>query len=167
MRHNVYGKHLGRTKNQRTALFKGLIRSLVLHGAITTTESKAKAVKGLIDRVIVKSKDKSEASKNVVKSIISQKEIIEKLAREIAPRFKNRNSGFTQIVRLGRRDGDGAMLVKMILIGESEKLTTDDSVIASEAKPRQGGTASPAALRKDEEKTKKAKVKKVVKKEKK
>ncbi len=121
MRHNVYGKHLGRNKNQRTALFRGLIRSLVLHEAITTTDSKAKAVKGLIDRVISKSKDNSQASQNVVKSIIPQKEIVEKLSKEIAPRFKNRTSGFTKIVRLGIRPGDGAMMVKMSLISEDKQ----------------------------------------------
>ena len=67
MRHKVYGKHLGRDKNQRTALFRGLVRSLFLQGSITTTDTKAKAVKGMVDRLITKSKDKTEASKRVIK----------------------------------------------------------------------------------------------------
>ena len=51
MRHRVYGKHLGRDKDQRTTLFKGLVRSLFIHGTIQTSEAKAKAIKGLVDKV--------------------------------------------------------------------------------------------------------------------
>lgn len=120
MRHRIYGKHLGRDKNQRTALFRGLIRSLFLQESITTTETKAKAIKGLVDRLIVKSKDKTEASKRVIVSIISQPEVIDKLMKEIGPRYSKRQSGFTQIVRLGKRAGDGAMLVKMSLVEENK-----------------------------------------------
>lgn len=120
MRHKVYGKHLGRDKNQRTALFRGLVRSLFLQESITTTETKAKAIKGLVDKLITKSKDKSEASKRVIVSTISQPEVINKLMLEIGPRYSKRQSGFTQTVRLGKRAGDGAMLVKMNLISEDK-----------------------------------------------
>lgn len=120
MRHRVYGKHLGRDKNQRTALFRGLIRSLFLQGSITTTEIKAKSIKGLVDKLITKSKDKSEASKRVIISAISQPEVIDKLIKDIGPKYKNRKSGFTQMVRLGKRMGDGAMMVRMNLIEEEQ-----------------------------------------------
>lgn len=120
MRHRVYGKHLGRDKNQRTALFRGLIRSLFLQGSLTTTNTKAKSIKGLVDRLITKSKNKSEASKRVITSIISQPEVINKLIQEIGPRYKERQSGFTQVVRLGKRMGDGAMMVRMNLIEEEQ-----------------------------------------------
>jgi large subunit ribosomal protein L17 len=56
VRHRVYGKHLSRDKNQRTALFKSLVGSLFSYGSIETTESKAKAVKGLIDKIINQAK---------------------------------------------------------------------------------------------------------------
>ncbi|MFH0937262.1 MAG: 50S ribosomal protein L17 [Candidatus Daviesbacteria bacterium] len=120
MRHRVYGKHLGRDKNQRTALFRGLIRSLILNSSITTTQAKAKAVKGLIDRLIVKSKQNSPAAKSAVEKIIPQKEIVKKLMEEIAPSYSKRTSGFTQIVALGKRQGDNAMMVKMSLM-ESDR----------------------------------------------
>lgn len=121
MRHKVYGKHLSRDKNQRTALFRGLIRSLILQESITTTEAKTKAIKGLIDRIITKSKDSSNASQRVLESILPQKEVREKLLKDIVPGVKNRTSGFTQTVRLGRRLGDGAMMVKMSIISEKQK----------------------------------------------
>lgn len=127
MRHRVYGKHLGRDKNQRTALFRGLIRSLFLQGSITTTETKAKAIKSLVDKLITKSKDKSEASKRVIISTISDSEVIDKLIKEIGPKYSKRQSGFTQTVRLGKRSGDGAMLVRMNLIEEESSVKNLES----------------------------------------
>ncbi len=122
MRHRVYGKHLGRNKNQRTALFKGLLRSLILEEAIVTSETKAKAVRGLFDRLVVKSKNGSQADRNVLAASLAQKEVIKKLIEEITPRYKNRASGFTRLVRMGARSGDGTMMVRMSLAeGEEVK----------------------------------------------
>lgn len=126
MRHSVYGKKLSRTKNQRTALFRGLIRSLILHGSIKTTISKAKAVKGLIDRLIVKSKKQTEASLAVVKSMLPQNDINQKLIKEIAPMYQNRSSGFTNMVRLGQRLGDGAMMVKLSWVEDKVEEKKED-----------------------------------------
>lgn len=117
MRHNVYGKHLGRDKNQRTALFRGLVRSLILQGSIVTTEAKVKAVKGLIDKLFTKAKKGDLASLNVLTRAIPQTEVSKKIM-ELAKDYKTRNSGFTQTVRLGARQGDGSMMVKMSLITE-------------------------------------------------
>lgn len=121
MRHRVYGKHLGRDKNQRTALIRGLIRSLILNESITTTQTKASAIKGLIDRLITKSKKGTNAAKAVINSILPQADISKKLVEEIAPRYQGRTSGFTQIIRLGPRVGDGAMMVRISLISEDQK----------------------------------------------
>jgi large subunit ribosomal protein L17 len=121
VRHRVYGRHLNRDKNERIALFRGLIRNLVLQESITTTEAKAKAIKGLVDKLITKSKQNSIASKNVVLSTVAQKEIAKKLIEEIGPRYKERQSGFTRTVRLGSRKGDGAMMVKISLTEEDKE----------------------------------------------
>ena len=118
MRHRVYGKHLGRNKNQRTALFKGLVRSLILEEAIITSEAKAKAVRGLFDRLVVRSKEGSTAGRNVLLASLPQKDVLKKLTEEIAPRYKNRTSGFTNLVRMGTRPGDGTMMVKLSLVEE-------------------------------------------------
>lgn len=113
----MYGSHLGRDKNQRTALFRGLIRSLILTESITTTQAKAKAIKGLFDRLVNKAKKSDNASQRVLQSFLVKEDLIKKLTGEISPRFSDRSSGFTQIVRLGTRSGDGAMMVKMSLVG--------------------------------------------------
>lgn len=119
MRHRVYGKHLGRDKDQRTALFKSLVRSLILEETIKTTQPKAKAVKGLIDKII--NQAKSETSKRLVSQFLIHKSVTEKLSKEILPRVKSRTSGYTSLVKIGPRLGDGAMIVKLSLILDAIK----------------------------------------------
>lgn len=119
MRHNIYGKHLGRNKNQREALFRGLIRSLILNSFIITTEAKVKFIKGRVDKLFIKAKKGDNASLKVLTETIPQKEVVDKLL-ELAKKAKDRNSGFTETVRLGKRQGDGAMMMK-ISLAESEK----------------------------------------------
>lgn len=123
MRHNVYGAHLGRDKNQRTALFKGLVQSLIFSESIQTTEAKAKAIKGLVDKIINQSK--TDATRRLVAQFIVNKQAQEKLINDLLPRLKNRTSGYTSLVRLGTRQGDGAMMVKMSLLLSEVKAKTD------------------------------------------
>lgn len=124
MRHRVYGKKLGRDKDQRQALFKGLIRSLLLHGSITTTSAKAKAIRGLVDKVINQAKNKE--TKRLLATYLVQKDVQKKLFDELIPSLKSRNSGFTSLVKLGPRSGDGAMMVKMELLTESQKISKSE-----------------------------------------
>lgn len=116
MRHKVYGKKLGRDKNQRAALLKNLISSLILHGSIETTETKAKAIKGLVDKIINQAKTKE--TQRLLQTFLTQKPIVEKLVKEVVPSLKSRNSGYTSTVKLGQRYGDNAMIVRMSLLSE-------------------------------------------------
>ena len=114
MRHRVYGRKLGRNKNERAALFKSLVRSLVISEKIQTTESKAKAIKGLIDKLI--NQAKSPTTRYMVSQFFSNKQISEKLFKDITPRLKDRDSGYTSMIRMGRRQGDGAQIVQISLL---------------------------------------------------
>jgi large subunit ribosomal protein L17 len=116
VKHKVYGKHLGRDKNRRSALFKSLVGALILHGSIVTTESKAKAIKGLVDKII--SQAKSKNTQRLVAQFLINKDIQDKLFKDIVPSVKNRTSGYTSIIKLGNRPGDNAMKVKMSLLTE-------------------------------------------------
>ena len=129
MRHKVYGRHLSRTKNERTQLFRNLVRSLILHETINTTEAKAKAIKGVVDKLVTQAK--TPTTRRLVSQFLVEKDVAEKLVKDIAPRMKDRNSGYTSIVRLGKRQGDGTMLVQMSLL-VSEKLGTTQSTSKSE-----------------------------------
>ena len=117
MRHRVYGKHLGRNKDQRKTLFKGLVYSLLSHGTIQTSEAKAKAIKGLVDKII------NSAKKNPKSIPLDLQELIGR----IIPKLGTRTSGFTQVVRMGTRLGDQTMMVKMSLIGSEELKPLDKS----------------------------------------
>ena len=114
MRHRVYGRHLGRNKDTRTALFKSLVQSLFISESIETSEAKAKAIKGLVDKLITSAK--SPATRRLVSQFLTNKEIFDKLIKDIVPRFKSRNSGYTSIIRLGKRAGDNTDIVRMSLI---------------------------------------------------
>lgn len=106
VRHKVYGKHLGRDKDQRATLFKGLVQQLFIHGSIQTSEAKAKAIKGLVDKVINLAKNKKIYRFG--------------LTKEILPKLGSRTSGYTSLVKLGTRLGDQTMMIKMSLIGAEE-----------------------------------------------
>ena len=135
MRHNLYGKHLGRNKNERTSLFRGLVRQLFLHGSIETTQTKSKAIKGLVDTLIVSAKAGTPGQTRSYESFLPRAEVRAKLI-EIAGNYPDRNSGFTNVVKMGKRLGDGAMVVKMSLVkasvkgkGESVKLEKKDKTL--------------------------------------
>ncbi|MBI3109746.1 50S ribosomal protein L17 [Candidatus Daviesbacteria bacterium] len=114
MRHKVYGKHLGRDKNERAALFKNLVGSLILHGSIQVSEAKAKAIKGLVDKII--NQAKTPNTRRLLQTFLTSKKIQEKLIQEVIPVLKSRTSGYTSLVKLGPRQGDGAMMVRMSLL---------------------------------------------------
>ncbi len=140
MRHRVYGKHLGRSKDQRTALFKSLVRSLILEESIKTTKPKAKAVIGLVDKIITQAK--SETSKRLVSQFLTHKTVTDKLSNELLPRLKSRTSGYTSLVKIGPRLGDGAMIVKLSLILDAVKETKAATKVT--ARPSDGGKVTEA-----------------------
>lgn len=113
MRHNVFGKKLNRDTNQRKALFRSLIVSLVKYGRIETTEAKAKAIKPLIEKIVTKVKKNNLTSKRQVLKIIPDKEIVEKLFKEIGPMFSNISSGFIRVIKTQERSGDNSKMVLM------------------------------------------------------
>lgn len=116
MRHKIYGKLLGRSKNERKALFSSLIRALILSERIETTETKAKAIKGLVDKII--NQAKSPHTRRLLGQFLTDKLAAEKLVKEIVPRLKSRHSGYTSLTRMGKRLGDNAMMVRMSLLLE-------------------------------------------------
>lgn len=118
MRHRVYGKHFSRNKDERKALIKGLVFSLFSHGSIETSEIKAKAIKGFVDKIINLAKNQN--AKLQLQSYLNNKALQERLIKEVLPNLGARNSGYTKVVRLGTRVGDQTMMVKMSLIGSEE-----------------------------------------------
>lgn len=108
MRHRKKLKKLGRPRAHRKALLRNQVLSLFKKGRIKTTLPKAKETRKLAEKLITLAKEDTQARRRQVFSILQDKEISKKLFEEIAPKFKDRNSGYTRILKLGRRIGDGA-----------------------------------------------------------
>ncbi len=115
MRKRNSGRILSRPKNQRQALLKSLATSLFLHGKIKTTEAKAKELRSSAEKLITRAKNNTIANKRVVGSLLSPK-VTKKLFEEIAPKYLQRNGGYTRIMKIGPRQSDGAKIVIIELI---------------------------------------------------
>ena len=153
MRKKVFGRQFKRDKNERQALFKGLLSSLVLEERIETTEQKAKAIKGEAEKLVAKAKKETVLAKKLLGKKLNPK-AIEKMISDVASRFNDRNGGYTRIIKIGRRFGDDANMVILEWVEKGSKLVKKEKKIK----------VKKTALKKTEDK--KA-VKKPVKKEKK
>lgn len=108
-------RKLGRKRDQRKALIKGLASNLILQGKIKTTEAKAKEAKPLIERMISKSQSKNFNSFRYAAKFIS-KVAVKKLVNEIGPKYAERKGGYTRIIKLGRRSSDSAKMAIIELV---------------------------------------------------
>lgn len=108
MRHKVATRHFGRTANQRKALLRGLVASLFEHQRIETTVARAKAIKGIAEKLVTFGKQGDLHSKRMVMSFIPNRAVVSKLFSDIAPRFADRNGGYLRIVHTRQRVNDGA-----------------------------------------------------------
>ena len=116
MRHKVAGRSLGRPSGHRRALYRNLVTDLMNYEKITTTEAKAKEVRSLAERMITLGKEGSLHSRRQALSFILDKSIADKVFTYIAPRYAERTGGYTRIVKLGPRLGDGASMVQLELV---------------------------------------------------
>lgn len=110
MKKHIFGKKLGRDKDERKALFKSLMSSLVLSEKIQTTEAKAKAIRPEIEKLVTKAKKGSNSAKRVLEKSLTR-DAFEKIIKEIAPSFENKQGGYTRLVKLGKRLGDNTSIV--------------------------------------------------------
>ncbi|MBI3592289.1 MAG: 50S ribosomal protein L17 [Nitrospirae bacterium] len=108
MRHKVAGRHFGRTANQRKALLRGLVSSLFEHQRIETTLARAKAIKGIAEKLVTFGKQGDLHSKRMVLSYIPNRTVVAKLFSDIAPRFADKNGGYLRIVQTRQRVNDRA-----------------------------------------------------------
>lgn len=120
MRKNVFGRRFKRDTNERKALFKGLIQSLILDESIKTTLEKAKAIKGDVDKIVNKAKKGEKQALYLLQPILSP-DALKKVVTDIAPRVSDRNSGYTKLTKLGRRFSDNAAMVLMEWAVKSQK----------------------------------------------
>ena len=118
MRHRKVGRHLKRTSGHRRALFRNLMTELFRHERLETTEAKAKAIKADADRVVTLAKRGDLNARRQVSAILTDESVAQKLFRDgqFASRFAARQGGYTRLLRLGQRPGDGAEMVFLELV---------------------------------------------------
>ncbi len=132
MRHGVHGRILGRPSNERIALRRILLSQLFEHGKITTTEAKAKAVRGEAEKMITIAKRGLKAgaaedgagkaqqahARQLLKGRLDGDKIVRKIFEDIAPRYAERKGGYTRLLKLNPRVGDAAKMVILELVEE-------------------------------------------------
>jgi large subunit ribosomal protein L17 len=116
MRHNVAGRRLGRSSGHRQALYRNLVTDLLRYEKITTTEAKAKEVRGLAERMITLGKKSGLHAYRQALSFITDTKVTAKVFSELGPRYKERPGGYIRIVKLEPRPGDGAPMVQLELV---------------------------------------------------
>jgi large subunit ribosomal protein L17 len=143
------GYALGSNPAHHRLMLRNLAASLFEHERIRTTEAKAKALRPYAERLITKAKKGTVHHRRQVLGDIENRAIVHKLFADIGPRFSERNGGYTRILKLGQRNGDGAPMALIELV-EGPSVTTVDSSDDSRRRrgirrPRRTGEATPAA----------------------
>jgi large subunit ribosomal protein L17 len=121
MRHRVAGKKLGRKTAHRVMMFRNMVTSLFDKERVRTTLDRAKAVRPIAEKMITLGKRANLHARRQALAYVIDPAVVAKLFDKIAPRFADRNGGYTRIIRLGFRDGDGAQMAFIELLGSEFK----------------------------------------------
>lgn len=122
MRHRVKGRKLGRKKSHKEQMLRNMVVSLFQHESIRTTEAKAKEARRLAEKLLTWGKRGDLHSRRLALRYLASAEVVKKVFDEIAPRFENRDGGYTRIVKLEVRRGDAAPVVLLELTEKSKEL---------------------------------------------
>lgn len=121
MRHRKAGRPLGRNSAHRRALFRNLVTSLLRHERIETTEAKAKEIRSIADKMISLGKRGDLHARRMAAAYILDQDVVFSLFSEVAPRFQNKNGGYTRLIKTRVRHGDGAPMV-ILELTEAKKV---------------------------------------------
>ncbi|HSW58251.1 MAG TPA: 50S ribosomal protein L17 [Dehalococcoidales bacterium] len=116
MRHGMVSRRFDRPSGARQLMFRNLVTEILDHEKIRTTEPKAKAVRGMAEKMITLAKAGDLGSRRRALAFITDKKVTEKLFKELGPRYAERHGGYTRIIKIGTRLGDGATIVQIELV---------------------------------------------------
>lgn len=156
MSHNVFGKKLNRDNGQRQALLKGLAGALIRSEAIETTEAKAEAARGMIEKLVTRAIRGTLHDQREIETVIADPDLIHKLVHDIAPRYKGRNGGYLRLIKLGNRVGDNAPMVRMefvAVVAAKAEAPAVEAKAEKAAKPAKKAVAKKPAVKKASAKT--------------
>ncbi len=116
MRHRITGRRLGRSSGHRRALYRNLVTDLLGYEKVTTTKAKAKEVRSLADKMITLGKKGGLQARRQALAFVLDEKTVDKVFSDLAPRYAERNGGYTRLVKVGPRLGDGAPMVRLELV---------------------------------------------------
>ena len=152
MKKNIFGRQLKRDVNERKALFKNLLTSLVLNDRIKTTEAKAKAIKSAADKLITKAKKGGKDAYRNLEAQVNHDAVV-KLIDDLGPRFVNRAGGYTRIIKVGNRVADNAAMAIIEWTEKSSKLKIQNEKLKEEKKAHSKKENKKTETKKVEKKT--------------
>lgn len=123
MRHNKKFNHLGRQKGHRASLLRNMATSLVTHKRIETTLAKAKALRTYVEPVVTRSKEDTTHNRRMAFRYLQSKDAVTELFSVVGPKVEGRPGGYTRIIKLGKRLGDGADMAMIELVDFNELYT--------------------------------------------
>jgi large subunit ribosomal protein L17 len=116
MKHSVAGRRFDMATAQRIALFRNLVTQVLKHDSIQTTEARAKEVKPLVDKMVTLGKRGTLHARRQALAYVYEPDVVERLFDDIAPRYTTRAGGYTRVMKIGPRKGDGAMMAQLELV---------------------------------------------------
>jgi large subunit ribosomal protein L17 len=120
MRHRVDGRKFDRNTGHRVAMFRNLVTDLLKYEHIQTTEQKAKEIRGMAERIITLGKDGTVHARRRALRFVANKDVVDRVFAVYGPRFAERPGGYTRIVKLGPRLGDGASMAIIELLRDGD-----------------------------------------------
>jgi len=116
MKHNRKGKTLDRKRGPRLALMRNLATSLVLYERMNTTLAKAKALRPVVEKLLTVGRSQTLTSRRQLARVLTTESAVNKVLQELGPRYAKRPGGYTRIIKLGTRQGDGAEIAQIQLV---------------------------------------------------
>ena len=135
MKHNIKNKKLNKTSSHRKAMFMNMSNALIKHEQITTTLAKAKELRRFVEKIVTLGKKGDLTSRRKTISTLQDNKMTKKVFDVLADRYKNRNGGYTRIIKLGNRFGDNAPTAVIEFIERDENAKGQDSGPVIEKKP--------------------------------
>jgi large subunit ribosomal protein L17 len=132
MRHRVAGRKFGREADHRKAMLHNLAKSIIDHEKISTTEARAKEIRSLVERLITYGKKNSIHGRRMAFKVLQDRALVKKLFDEIAPRYAERNGGYTRVYKNGTRRGDCASMAIIELVEGEIAAPKADTIKAEE-----------------------------------
>src|ERR671937_302578 len=139
MRHRNAHRKLSRNTSHRRALLRNLVTDFLDHGRLMTTLPKAKEIRPLAEKMITLGKRDSLHARRQLQAFLLREAVAKKVFETIAPRFADRNGGYTRIIKLGNRKGDGADLAIIELLGSELEVKKAERAAKEKEKQAKGG----------------------------